>query len=195
MMKYSLFLVCICFMFSFPLLGQATYEREFRIKKSEFPQTARALVEEDVMGARRIRYYKEIDSVIVRFIVQFKKERLLYKLVFGSSGDMEDIKLLVKEVDVPEEVFESMSKHIGKDFRRYKIRILYQQYPVTGKREIKTVMRDAFQNLLLPYIQYELLVSCRTDPGREEYIYLFDADGSFISRRKSLPPNYDHVLY
>ena len=46
-----------------------------------------------------------------------------------------------------------------------------------------------------PKINYELIVGGSTNSGFQDYEIQFDAEGNFISMRKSLPANYDHVLY
>ncbi|SMP01648.1 hypothetical protein SAMN06265375_101195 [Muriicola jejuensis] len=195
MTKFSVLFTGLTLFCTLCLQGQAKYEREFRIKKSEFPQNALLLIREEIEGVRRLRFYKEIDSSTTSFEAKFRKDRLHYSVEFSAVGELEDIELLVKEVDVPEDVYAGISAYLENDCGKFKVRRLQQQYPVTGNQNLEKVMKDAFQNLLLPYINYELVVSCRTDSGREEYEYLFDAEGIFISRRKSLPPNYDHILY
>ncbi len=195
MKKFSPFLSGIALLFTLTTLGQAKYEREFRIVKSEFPKNAFDLIEEQINGARRVRFYKEIDSVTVSYEAKFKKDRLHYSAEFNAAGELEDIELMIKPVDIPEEVFEAISNRLRSECPKFKIRRLQQQYPVSENRAIEKVVRDTFQNLILPYINYEMIISCKGESGREEFEYLFDAEGHFLSRRKSLPPNYDHVLY
>lgn len=195
MTKYSLFTVIATLFIALPLYGQAKYEREFRIAKSQFPDQALTWIEEELKDARRVRFYKEIDSARMSYEAKFKKDRLHYSAEFNSRGELEDIELLIREVDVPRDVYQAIEGHLTKDCGRHKIRRLQQQYPVTKEKKTEAVIKDAFQNLILPYINYELIVSCRTGSGRLEYEYIFNAEGSFISRRISIPPNYDHILY
>ncbi|MEY8020676.1 hypothetical protein AB8P51_07595 [Muriicola sp. SD30] len=195
MMKYSFLILALSFLCCSPAFAQAKYEREFRIRKSQFPQNALEQIEDQIKDARRLRFYKEIDSATISFEVKFKKDRLHYSVEFNSEGELEDIEVLIKEVDIPTDVFSSVSDYLEGNCTNFKIRRLQQQYPVTEKQHMEKVIKDAFQNLILPYINYEMVVFCKTDAGREEYEYLFNSDGVFISRRKSLPPNYDHILY
>jgi len=195
MMKYSILILALFFLCCSPSFAQAKYEREFRIRKSQFPQNALEQIKEQIKDARRLRFYKEIDSATISFEAKFKKDRLYYSVEFNSEGELEDIEVMIREVDIPAEVFSSVSAYLKGYCKDFKIRRLQQQYPVTEKQKIEKVIKDAFQNLILPYINYEMVVFCKTDAGREEYEYLFNADGAFISRRKSLPPNYDHILY
>ncbi|NNE03109.1 MAG: hypothetical protein HKN52_08080 [Eudoraea sp.] len=194
-MKYSFFILGISFLWCFPVLGQAKYEREFRIKKTEFPQSAMLLIKDEIQNARKIRFYKEIDSVTISVEVKFKKDKLNYSVEFDTEGVLQDVEVLIKEIDIPNDAFESINKHLKGSYPKYTIRKIQQQYAVKEGREDRQVIKDAFQNLLLPYINYELIVSCKAKTGRQQFEYLFDAEGNFLSKRKSLPANYDHILY
>lgn len=194
-MRYSLYFTAILLLCSLSLLGQGKYEREFRIKRSEFPPNALALISEEISDARRIRYYKEIDSITSSFEAKFRKDKLHYSVEFSPRGELQDVEIRISEVDVPQEVYSTIITHLEKECAKYRVRKLQQQYPVTQDRPFGKVLKEAFQNLILPYIKYELIVSCKASSGRVEFEYLFDSEGSFISRRQSLPPNYDHILY
>ncbi|QBA65128.1 hypothetical protein EQY75_11675 [Muriicola soli] len=186
----------IFFLFwGFTTQAQAKYEREFRIKKSEFPQKALELVNQRIKDARKIRYYKEIDSVTITFESKFKKDKLHYSVNFNSKGELEDIEIQISKVDIPSDVWSSIAEHLNGDCKKFKIRRLQQQYPLKNGLSAEKIINDAFQNLILPYINYELIVVCKRDSGREEFEYLFNAQGDFVSKRKSLPANYDHILY
>ena len=186
-----LILVLLC---SNTLVAQNKYEREFRIKKSQFPETALTYIDSKLKEARRIRFYKETDSAKVSYEAKFKKDRLKYSVEFDENGTLEDIEILIEPVDIPDDSFANIQAYLDDNFTKHRIRRLQQQYPVVGK-DVETVVKEAFQNLMLPYINYEIVVAGKKDEGYEEFEILFDAGGNFIKSRKSLPPNYDHILY
>ncbi len=174
--------------------GQNKYEREHRIKKSQFPENALQYIKEKLIDARKVRFYKEIDSAKVSYEAKFKKDRLRYSIEFSEAGVLEDVELLIKPVDIPEAAFANIENYLGTYFTKYRIRKMQQQYPMIDGDAEKT-LRNAFQNLLLPSIKYELIVAGKKDTEFLQYEVLFDADGNFEKLRRSLPPNYDHVLY
>jgi hypothetical protein len=88
-----------------------------------------------------------------------------------------------------------MKADLGHRFHKYRIRKILQQYPLQEKTNEDKTLRDAFQNLLLPYIRYELIVAGKEGRSHNDYEVLYDAAGNFIRIRASLPANYDHVLY
>ncbi len=194
-MKYSPFLMVLSLLWCFPLWAQAKYEREFRIKQADFPQKALALIKDEIQGVKRLRFYKEIDSITVSFEAKFKKDRLFYSIEFNTEGELEDIEILIQESDIPNDVLEAITAHLMQTYSNFKIRKIQQQYPLRKGEQLRGLLKEAFQNLLLPYINYELIISCKAVSGRREFEYLFNAEGNFLSKRESLPANYDHILY
>lgn len=177
------------------LSAQNKYEREYRIRKSQFPEKALDYISEKLEDARRIRFYKETDSAKISYEAKFKKDRLWYSVEFDKGGSLEDIEILIKPIDIPDDSFAAIEKYLKNYFSKYRIRRLQQQYPISESEPTEETIKNAFQNLMLPSINYELIVSGKKEKTFEQFEILFDANGTFKSIRKSLPPNYDHVLY
>ena len=190
----NLFFLISLLLCGYLVSAQNKYEREYRIKKSQFPTKALSYIDEELKGARHIRFYKETDSAKTSFEAKFKRDRLKYSVEFDKDGFLEDIELLIQSIDIPNDSFSEINKYLEKNFVKYRIQKIQQQYPVNGK-DAKIVVKNAFQNLMLPYIKYEIIVSGKKDKGFAQYEVLFAADGGFENLRKSLPPNYDHILY
>ena len=185
--------LALCFM----CLGYAQYkqEREFRILKKQFPENALVFLEDNIDGAKRVRYYKEMDSSRTSYETKFKKDRLHYSIEFDEQGQLEDIEIAIKKVDIPDESWQNILAYLNQKFQDLKIRKIQQQYPVMENESVETTLKNAFQNLLLPTLNYELIVSAKEQKNYQQYEILFDAKGNLIKLRKSLPANYDHVLY
>ena len=195
MMRFRNTMLIVLGFFCLSSYGQYKYEREHRIKKNQFPAVAHAVIEEQLADARRIRYYRETDSTKISYEAKFKVDRLHYSVEFDQEGNLEDVEILIKEVDIPNESFTNMTAFLEENFTKYRIRRIQQQYPVSAFESVEETIKNAFQNLLLPSIKYELVVAGRKDKGFEDFEILFDADGKFLNMRKSLPVNYDHILY
>lgn len=188
-----LFVTTLCFYCQHGL-AQNKYEREYRIRKSQFPAKALSLIENSIKGFKRVKFYKETDSTKVSFEAKLKKERLWYSLEFNKEGILEDVELLIKPTDIPNETYTKIEEYLNKNFNKYRIKRLQQQYPVRNDTP-ETTLKNAFQNLILPSNNYELIVVGKKENAYLDYEILFDADGNFKNIRTSLPPNYDHVLY
>ena len=194
-MKYRLFLLILLCAGLAPLQAQIKYEREYRIKKSQFPAEAVELMRSYTESARRIRFYREIDSNRSSYEMKFKLSRLHYSVEFNPQGILEDVEVRIQPVDLPESAWEAIRRDLSQRFKNHKVRKIQQQYPREAFADDASTLRNAFQNLLLPEIRYELIVRARESDGYLDFELLYDADGHFLNLRKSLPPNYDHVLY
>ncbi|MEM9143169.1 MAG: hypothetical protein AAGA86_09285 [Bacteroidota bacterium] len=184
-------IVCWVFLGS----AQNKYEREHRILKKQFPQKASSFVLDKVKDVKRVRYYKEIDSAKVSYEIKLKKDKLHYSIEFDQNGVLEDIEITIKQVDIPEDSWANITRYLYNTFQKWKVQKIQQQYPVSEDESHETTIQNAFQNLLLPSLNYELVVSTQKEGKHQPYEVLFDAHGNFKKLRKSLPPNYDHVLY
>ena len=175
--------------------SQVKYEREFRILREQFPQASFESVEPYLDGVRKLRFYKEIDSSRRSYEIKFKKDRLHYSVEFNEQEALEDVEVIIKPVDIPEEAWTTITKDLDSKWSKYKVRKIQQQYPREAFTSDSETFQKAFQNLILPEIRYEIVVRGKTEDGYRDYELLYDATGDLLLIRESLPPNYDHVLY
>lgn len=195
MNRYSLLLAVLCTFSYLSAFGQYKYEREHRIKKSQFPAEIHEFIAAHLQNTRKMRYYREIDSNKINYKAKFKRDRLHYSMEFIEQGRLKDIEFLIKEVDIPGDSYAQITDFLQSKFTKYRVRRIKQQYPASENEPVDLTLKNAFQNLLLPSISYELFVRAKKDKGFNDYEILFNAEGSFIKMRKSLPANYDHILY
>lgn len=194
-MKATLLLFISLLFYSFSATAQITYEREHRIKKSQFPTNALSYIYKNVKDPKRIKFYTEIDSSTTNFAAKFKKDRLWYSVTFGEDGAMETALITIKPIDIPEDVFIKINTTLTKEFSKFKIKKLQQQYAIIVTESPEQTLRNAFQNLILPTIHYKLLVVGKKQSDSGKFIILFNAEGGLVALQKALPPNYDRVLY
>lgn len=196
MNKFRFLLLTIMALFQYSLgFSQVKVEREHRIKKNQFPEAAHDFIKDKLNDAKKIRFYKETDTTKITYEAKFKKDKLHYSLEFDESGKLEDIEILIKEVDVPEDSWSNITKSLEEKFDKYKIRKIQQQYHITSDEEAETTLKNAFQNLLIPSLNYEIMVRGNIRDNHADFEILFNGEGDFIKMRESLPANYDHVLY
>jgi len=191
LLKLTIASILLCFQIG---QSQYKYEREHRILKSQFPALAIANITENVTDFKRIKYYKETDSTKISYEAKLKKDKLWYSIEFNEEGTLEDIEILIKPTDIPNDTYAKILDYLNNTFTKYKIKRLQQQYS-SNNEVVEDIFKNAFQNLMLPSNNYEIVVVGKKDKGYLDYEILFDADGNFKNTRTSLPPNYDHVLY
>lgn len=193
-MKFNL-LTLLLILATQSALGQNKYEHESRINKEDFPKNAYILLEDHLDNARRIRFYKEIDSTKQSYEAKFKKRKLHYSVEFDTQGTLEDVEFEIDVVDIPEDSWLAIENYLESNHTKFRVKKIQQQYTSHNNEDAKETLRKAFQNLILPEINYELVFSAKTENGFQEYEGLFNSNGKLITLRKSFPQNYDHILY
>ncbi len=174
--------------------GQKKQEREFRIDKEELPQSILPVLSHHLNNVKRLRFYKELDGKKSSYEVKFKKDKLFYSVEFDENGALEDVEFIIRENDIPQETLNSINNHLLKTYGKFRIKKIQQQYLKNGT-DAKTVLRNAFQNLILPEINYEMVIAVKDKEGYGEYEVTFDSNGQHLLTRKSAAPKYDHVLF
>lgn len=176
--------------------AQVKSERAFRIRKEQFPTTSLEITEPYLQGVKKLRFYKEIDSSRYRYMLTFKKDRLRYRIDFDGQGDLEAVAFRIEPVDIPEESWKVMERDLQDRFVMHKVRQMEQRYPREAFPSAPETFRTAFQNLILPEVQYAMIVRGKKEEGqRSDYEIRYDHSGRLLSMSESLPPNRDHVLY
>ena len=173
--------------------GQKKQEQEFRIDKKELPDGVMAVLSNYLENTKRLRYYKERDGEKSSYEVKFKKDKLHYSIEFDEKGALEDVELLIKQTDIPNEPFDNMTTYLQSNHKKYRIKKIQWQYVNTG--DAAQTLREAFQNSVLPKLKYELIIATKDENGYGEFELTFDANGKHLLTRKAVNTKYDHVLF
>ncbi len=193
-MRCNVFLLIALFFGIISSFSQSKQEREFRIEEAIFPTNAKNLLNPYLIDSKRIRFYKEFDGEKISFEAKFKKDRLKYSIEFSESGMLEDVEFIIKKVDIPDSTFEAITSYLIGEHGKYRIKKIQQQY-LNREEKPKEVLKVAFQNLILPEINYEIIIAAKDDKGYAEYEITFNSDGKHLLSRRSTKPEYDHILY
>lgn len=195
-MRFKLvFLLLFFFAGVTPGQGQENQERAYRIRKSQFPASALDRASSFLDEAKRVRYYREIDSSGKNFEIKFKKDRLYYSARFNKEGKLQAVEVGISPVDVPGASWEAIEGHLANGFGKYRIVRIGQQYPRAAFTSDSETFRNAFQNLLLPEIRYEVTLRSWTGSGQKTWEAVYSPTGLFLSLREAPPANYAHILY
>lgn len=175
--------------------AQEKIERQHRIKRLQFPDKALKTIAENSDGIKRLKFYREVDTVGKTYTAKFKKARLSYQMDFDQNGEFENIGLLVNQIDIPNDSFKNIMEHLSQNFEKIKIRKMWQSYPIDNPNSVEKSIMNAFQNLMVPNMLYRFQVRGRKKGKTADYMVVFDFEGKFKEIKKALPANYDRVLY
>ena len=175
-------------------IAQTKQEREFRITADELPKNVLTQLEPYTVAAKRLRFYKEQDGTKSSYEVKFKKDKLHYSVEFDESGTLEDVEFIIGPADIPEDTYLNITTYLNKSFKKPRIKKIQQQYLAKDDTH-QNVLKNAFQNLLIPQLNYELIIGSKDNSGFSEYELTFNAEGKHLLTRKAIKSKYDHVLY
>ena len=177
-------------------IGQNKYEREYRIKKSQFPQKATDYLENGNFDKKKIKYYFESDSTTQSYEAKLKYQKRRYSLEFSKSGILEDIEIIIEDSFLPKAVGKTIAFKIDSIFKKYRILKIQLQYPNKTDANPLELLRKAKSLDTNVVHNYEILVAARkSDQGYNDYEMLFNQLGRLLTIRKSVPPAYGYILY
>lgn len=193
--RIPVFLFTTILLTGFFCSAQEKIERQHRIKKSQFPSEAIKTIVENSNDIKRLKFYREVDSAQKTYTAKFKRSRLFYEMNFDKNGELKSMGFNVKQIDIPEESFERVRSYLSQNFEKSKVRKMLQLYLSEEKDNLEKTIKNVFQNLMTPNMMYKFIVRGKKDGKSTDYNIIFDFEGNFKEIKKSLPANYDRVLY
>lgn len=187
----SAFFVCL---FCLTSWGQEKQEQEFRIAEKDLHDAIMPLLEHPIKGVKKIKFYKEIDGDKSSYEVKFKKDKAFYSIEFNESGVLEDIEIVIKASQIPPTAYGTLSHYLDRTFGKHQIKKIQLQY-VNQEGNPQKVLQQAFKQERIPANNYEIVIVAKTQEGYVAYEVTFDAHGQHRYTRKSVKPQYDHVLF
>lgn len=181
-------LFCLPFM----LIGQIKVEKEFRIKRSEVPPKALNFIDQ-ISFDEKLKWYRE--EQLKKHSIEAKSELFDWdvSIEFDTLGVLEDIEFDCDEDDLDEELLNKIEAELDQRHDRYKI--FKCQYQLRGKESDLIKLLQSEPNFDELEVRYELVVRTTTDGKHEKWEYLFEYDGTFLSRAVFILNNTDVLEY
>ncbi|MDT0555141.1 hypothetical protein [Patiriisocius hiemis] len=189
-MKFSLFLIMILFIQS--SFSQEKFEREYRLKLEEVPQSAREFVEQFNFN-KKVKWYKEESDKgnSIEAKTKFKGDR--YSIEFETNGVLQDLEITTHIDNLTSRAKSAVLKKFLEDFDKFRIVKIQHQY--IGETSVlleffnnKSKRKEVTEN-------YEIVVRGKKDKVYRKYEYLFSASGKFLSKKRIILRNTDNLEY
>lgn len=163
--------------------AQNKYERESRIKVEEFPKKSYEMIQDYLEDAKRVRFYQETDSTKKSYEAKFKKGRLHYSVEFDQNGTLEDVEFQINERDIPNDTWATTLDYLDENYNKYRVKKIFQQYTIVEDQATEQTLHNAFQNLILPEVNYKLVFAAKKNKKNQKYEAVFNAEGQLIRIR------------
>jgi hypothetical protein len=175
-----------------PVLGQAKYEREYKIKKSNVPKEALSFVS-DVFKDAKVRWYGEEGLKRSTIEAKLKYSGKSYSIEFSKSGDLEDIEVLTPFTQLPEDTRSAIKRNLSDTFKTYQVTKTQTQW-VGSRGKLKA----AVQEKELPQgieVNYELIVKAKKTKMTMYFEVLCNSKGDIKSVHEIVQRNSDNLIY
>ncbi len=178
MMKYlrSFFLLTAFMGLSISMTRAQKVEIEKGIPREQFPESALEYIEERFELLKRIKFYRELANDSTTYEAKFLWQDYWYSVKFYPNGNLLDIEKKIKFRSAPKALREKIAERWQRDFKKFKVIKCQEQKSAAGLR-------------------YEIEVKGKGEKEAAYYEYLFDADGTFVSRSKIILRPRDMTLY
>lgn len=172
--------------------GQTKYEKEYRLKETKVPETAKQFVNSLDLGAKVKWYFEENlagNSIEAKFSYNSNK----YSVEFDISGNLQDIEIETDYSEIPEITRIKLSSSLDSSYAKHVIRKVQAQYSgkiSTLSEFVKTENPDNLYDL-----RYELIVKGRKNREWKLYEITFNKNGEIESTSEIVFRNTDNLEY
>ncbi len=171
---------------------QDKLEREYRIKQSGVPVKALEFVESTFNNVK-IKWYGEENLNGKAIEAKGKRDGSLYSIKFDTSGVLQDIEVVIKFSDIPEQARLQIEKNLEGRFSKFRVQKTQKQWLGTPDK-LRALANG--QPVTGPYsTNYEITLQGTKDRRTEYYEVLANAEGTIVRESKIVQRNNHHLIY
>ena len=172
--------ICLLFI-SVSGYSQIKFEKEEHIKQSNAPEKAVGFVDSMNLSGR-IKWYKEIGYNKISYEAKTKHKDKRLSIEFSSNGTFEDVEVEIKTADIEPASFDKISDYLLKAHSKFKINKVQIQYSGDTNHILDFFLREESAKDLI--INYEIVMTTKSDGSFAMFEYLFDKNGGFIQKSR-----------
>ena len=173
-------IICLIFI-SVAGYSQIKFEKEERIKPDDAPVNAVRFVDAMQLSGK-IKWFKEIGFNKISYEAKTKHKGKRFSIEFSKEGTFEDVEVEIKTAAIEEATFKAISDYLVGAHAKFKINKVQRQYSGDTNYIMNNFLREADSKVLI--INYEIVITTKTDGAFAKYEYLFDKNGVFIQKSR-----------
>ncbi|MEM7658022.1 MAG: hypothetical protein AAF399_17990 [Bacteroidota bacterium] len=172
--------------------AQPKYEQEYRIRPSEVPEAAASFLQE-IGWSSKIKWYREEGLNQTSIEAKVKEAGSRYSVEFDSTGQLQDVEMLITEEEIPEETLNKIEGFLQKEHDKHRYRRIQRQF--TGKTAAILQQLQVGEATSEVVIRYEVVVKTRTGKRHEWIEYLFSETGELLRTSPIVLRRTDHLEF
>ncbi|MCX2742784.1 hypothetical protein OO013_02840 [Mangrovivirga sp. M17] len=191
--KFLKLLIFILFLhLTYNSYSQEKLEREYKIDESEVPEKASNFIKESEVDSR-INWYREESEDDISIEAKFKNKGKFYSVEFSESGEIQDIEIIVRKKEIPEEVWKILDEHITEKFAKYGIIKIQTQFTGEATWLLKLLKEGITDHDCI--LKYEIIIKSQVEKEWSKYEILADEEGEILQVKKIVIRNTDNLEY
>ena len=171
----TLFICCNSF-------SQEKFEKEYRVKPIEVPETAVNLIK-SLKFKKKVKWYAEESNDGKTFEAKTCHQKHYYSIEFSDKGTLIDLEKKVKFSELGQDLQSEIKKTLAEKYKKYKFKKIQIQYKGL-ESEVKKGILNLPRNEILARIFYEIIVKAKKDTSYALYELLLDENGNIIKELK-----------
>lgn len=195
MNKKSNAVLYILLIFSLSAIGQTKSEKEERIDRDEFPESAAETVNILPNNVKRLKFYKETDGNRQSYECKFKLNRKRYSVEYSQEGIIEDIEITIKFNRIADSIISNIESYLNDSFDKYRIIKVQEQFLYTDKISPTEFLDSILQQTSKFKPNFEIIAEVKSNKKRTIRELTFSPKGEFVNSRILTTSSYEHVLY
>lgn len=192
MYKFKFIVAVLLLLVANNAFAQDKYEKESRIKLDEVPSKARLFIDSLKFDTKE-KWYKEEGLDRISIEAKFNLNRARYSIEFDTLGTIEDIEIEVKWNSLNENLKDLIVEKLNQDCSDHKVVKVQRQF--TGSENNLFLQLKSGKAAADLTIKYELIVRCKNQNGVDLFEFLFDEEGTIVSKSKIVFKNSSHLEY
>jgi hypothetical protein len=190
-MKFYLLLILT--LLSTSTFSQVKFEKEQKVKKSDVPSDATNFIDQ-FTDKGKVKWYYEEGTFGNSYESKFVQDGHKYSIEFDTSGNIEDIEVLIESNEIEAYVYTKIKEHLSQIFESNAIQKVQIQY--TGNTFDLLSLKDLHTaNLQQLGISYELVVKGKTEGKMKLMEFNFSQTGELIQKSELQLQNFDNLEY
>ncbi|MEM1338986.1 MAG: hypothetical protein AAGF96_14600 [Bacteroidota bacterium] len=173
-------IICLIFI-SLSSYAQLKFEKEERIKQEDVPVGAVRFVDSMQLSGR-IKWFKEIGYNKISYEAKTKHQGKRLSIEFSEEGIFEDAEVEIKSAEITQVAFKKISDYLQEAHAKFKINKVQIQYSGDTHCILNYFLREADEKSLT--INYEIVITTKTDGAFVMYEYLFGKNGVLIQKSR-----------
>ena len=187
-------LITLVFAFVYVCIFAQKSEYEKSVKPSEVPSKAIEWVDKVEIHKKHPKWYAETTSGKKSFEIKFVHNHELYSIEFDSTGNIEDVEILIKKKDLVKSVLLEIQKELKAKYDKTKIvKIQFQFSNASGEN----VLIDFVNNGAMEFValNYEIEFEGKIDGVWKMFEGTFSRQGTLLSTREIVIRSTENLNY